>query len=418
MSERNFIIPEFGPFAGMRVVCSGSLVAMPFAATMLADFGAEVIQIERPGVGDTLRGLAPMATVGDKKVSTAWAQNARNKLAMSLELNLKHEEVKEIFYGLIKEADIFMENMVWLEKLGIYDEELLKVNPKLVIVHVSGMGHKEFGGIPSTCNRASYDMIGQAFSGWLYLQGDADKDPSIAKPYTNDYVSAFATLFAALAGYTYAQKTGKGQVVDVAQFEAMAQYMCGTYTTYTMTGKNTERTGNYQPNFQPYNLFRSKDGFLVAIGAFGKGVYNRCIPAMGLDLEYYNFADCSAGPAAVASEKGQELNQKVIEFAASHNAAEIESIMEAARVPCATVNTAKSAYENEHFRSRGDWVKYVDQTTGTEIEAFGIAPKMSETPGQIWRGAPSMGQDTENILKTILGYDEAKIADLKEKNLI
>ncbi|MBQ3374268.1 MAG: CoA transferase [Oscillospiraceae bacterium] len=418
MSERKFIIPEFGPFAGMRVVCSGSLVAMPFAATMLADFGAEVIQIERPGVGDTLRGLAPMATVGDKKVSTAWAQNARNKLAMALELNLKHEEVKEIFYGLIKEADIFMENMVWLEKLGIYDEELLKVNPKLVIVHVSGMGHKEFGGIPSTCNRASYDMIGQAFSGWLYLQGDADKDPSIAKPYTNDYVSAFACLFAALAGYTYAQKTGIGQVVDVAQFEAMAQYMCGVYTTYTMTGKNTERTGNYQPNFQPYNLFKSKDGFLVAIGAFGAGVYNRCIPAMGLDVEYFNFKDCSAGPAAVASEKGQELNQKVIEFAASHNAAEIESIMEAARVPCATVNTAKSAYENEHFRSRGDWVKYEDQTTGAEIEAFGIAPKMSKTPGQIWRGAPSMGQDTEAILKTVLGYDDAKIAELKEKNLI
>ena len=418
MSDRKFIVPEFGPLAGMRVVCSGSLVAMPFAATMLADFGAEVIQIERPGVGDTLRGLAPMATVGDKKVSTAWAQNARNKLAMALELNLKHEEVKEIFYGLIKEADIFMENMVWLDKLGIYDEELLKVNPKLVIVHVSGMGHKEFGGIPSTCNRASYDMIGQAFSGWLYLQGDADKDPSIAKPYTNDYVSAFACLFAALAGYTYAQKTGKGQVVDVAQFEAMAQYMCGVYTTYTMTGKNTERTGNYQPNFQPYNLFKSKDGFLVAIGAFGPGVYNRCIPAMGLDVEYFNFKDCSAGPAAVASPKGQELNQAVIDWAASHTAQEIESIMEGARVPCATVNTAKSAYENEHFRSRGDWIKYEDQTTGTEIEAFGIAPKMSVTPGKVWRGAPSMGQDTENILKTILGYDEAKIADLKEKKLI
>lgn len=86
--------------------------------------------------------------------------------------------------------------------------------------------------------------------------------------------------------------------------------------------------------------------------------------------------------------------------------------------PCATVNTAKSAYENAHFRSRGDWVKYVDQTTDSEIEAFGIAPKMSVTPGQVWRGAPSMGQDTDNILKTILGYDDAKIAELHEKNLI
>ena len=418
MSERKFIIPEYGPFAGMRVVCSGSLVAMPFAATMLADFGAEVIQIERPGVGDTLRGLAPMADVNGTKVSTAWVQNARNKLAMSLELNLKHEEVKEIFYGLIKEADIFMENMVWLDKLGIYDEELLKVNPKLVIVHVSGMGHKEFGGIPSVCNRASYDMIGQAFSGWMDLQGEADQDPAIAKPYTNDYVSAFACLFAALAGYTYAQKTGKGQVVDVAQFEAMAQYMCGTYTTYTMTGTISKRSGNYNPNFQPYNLFKAKDGLLVALGAFGKGVYNRCIPAMGLDLEYFNFKDCSSGPEAVASAKGQELNQAVVDWCLQHDALEIEKIMEGARVPCAVVNNAKTAYENEHFRSRGDWIKYVDQTTNSEAEAFGIAPKMSVTPGQVWRGAPSMGQDTDNILKTILGYDDAKIAELHEKNLI
>lgn len=111
------------------------------------------------------------------------------------------------------------------------------------------MGHKEFGGIPSVCNRASYDMIGQAFSGWLYLQGDADRDPAIAKPYTNDYVSAFATVFAALSGYIYAQKTGKGQVIDVAQFEAMAQYMCGTYTAYTMAGIVGERTGNFNPAF-------------------------------------------------------------------------------------------------------------------------------------------------------------------------
>ena len=418
MSDRNFIIREFGPFAGMRVICSGSLIAMPFAATMLADFGAEVIHIERPGVGDTLRMLAPFAEVNGRKVSTAWAQDARNKLAMSLELNLKFDEVKEIFFGLLKEADVFMENMVWLDKLGIYDEDLLKVNPRLVIVHISGMGHKEFGGVPSICNRASYDMIGQAFSGWLNLQGEPNKDPSISKPYTNDFVSAFAALFGTLAGYTCAQRTGKGQVVDIAQFEAMAQYMCGTYTAYTMTGKVAQRTGNNNPAFQPYNMFRSSDGFLVALGAFGPGVFNRCIPAMGLDVEYFNYKDCSSGPAAVASPKGRELNDTVVAWCASHTAAQIESAMEGARVPCATVNTAKSAFENEHFRSRNDWISYEDQTVGAAVTAFGIAPKLSETPGQVWRGAPALGQDTDAILKTILGYDDAKIAELKAKKLI
>ncbi|MCI6260300.1 CoA transferase [Pyramidobacter sp. SM-530-WT-4B] len=418
MSDRMFIIPEFGPLAGMRIIDSGSLIAMPFAATMLADFGAEVIHIERPGAGDTLRLMAPFATVNGKKVSTAWAQDARNKLSMTLELNLQHEEVKEIFYGLIKEADVFMENMVWLEKLGIYDEELLKVNPKLVIVHVSGLGHKEFGGVPSVCNRASYDMIGQAFSGWLYLQGDPDRDPSVSKPYTNDFVSAFAVLFGTLSAYINVQKTGRGQVVDVAQFEAMAQYMCGTYTSYTMAGKISERSGNASPAFQPYNIFKSKDGFLVALGAFGPGVYKRFIQGAGFDLDYFNYEDCSSGIEAVASPKGRELDRKVNEWCASLTAAEIERKMEEARVPCATLNTAKSAFENEHFKSRNDWIKYEDQTVETEITAFGIAPKMSETPGKVWRGAPKLGQDTENVLKTILGYDDAKISSLREKGLI
>ena len=418
MSDRKFIIPEYGPFAGMRAVCAGTLLAMPFAATMLADFGVEVIQIERPGVGDTQRLLAPFAELNGKTVSAAWAQESRNKLAMTLELNLKHEEVKEIFYGLIREADIFMENMVWMDKLGVYDEELLKVNPKLVIVHVSGLGHKEFGGLPNVCNRASYDMIGQAFSGWLNLQGDPDRPPVIAKPYLNDYVSAFSALFAALSGYIYAQKTGEGQVVDVAQFEAMAKCMSSTYTAYTMLGTVTERTGNASPSFQPYDIFLSRDGFYVALGAFGPGVYNRCIPAMGLDLDYFNYKDCSYDAEALASPKGRELNAAVTAWCVSHDAQEIESIMETARVPCSRVNTAKSAYENGHFRSRGDWIKYEDQTTGAEVEAFGIAPKMSKTPGRVWRGAPSMGQDTENILKTILGYDDAKIAELREKKLI
>lgn len=418
MSERKTIIPEYGPFSGMRVVCSGSLIAMPFCATMLADFGAEVIHIERPGVGDTLRLLGPFAEINGKKVGTPWVQDARNKLSMSLELNLKFPEVKEVFYSLLRESDVFMENMVWLEKLGIRDEELLQVNPKLVIVHVSGLGHEEFGGVPSVCDRASYDMIGQAFSGWLINQGDPDRDPVVAKPYMNDFVSAFAALFGTLAGYTAAQKTGKGQVVDVAQFEAMAQYMCGIYTAYTMTGTISPRSGNAASAFQPYNLFKSKDGYDVALGAFGPGVYNRAIKGFGFDLDYFTWKECSSDAAAVASPKGRELNQKVVEWCAAHTATEIETAMEAVKVPCSRVNSAKDCYENEHFKSRNDWITYQDQTVMGDVTAFGIAPKLSGTPGKVWRGSPALGEDTDAILKTILGYDDAKIAELREKKLI
>ena len=166
MEKNKTLIPEFGPFAGLRVLGTGSLIAMPFAASMLAEFGAQVIQIERPGTGDNFRLFGPVAETEHGRAGTAWIQDARNRLSMTLELNLRDPDTREIFMGLIRQTDIYMENMVWLEKLGIRDAELLEVNPKLVVVHISGFGRPEFGGLPELCNRASYDMIGQAFSGF------------------------------------------------------------------------------------------------------------------------------------------------------------------------------------------------------------------------------------------------------------
>lgn len=418
MSERKSLIPEYGPFAGMRVVDTGSLIAMPFAATLLADFGAEVIHIERPGVGDTLRVLAPFASEGDKTISTSWIQDGRNKLSLSLELNLKHPEVKELFYGLIKEADVFMENMVWLEKLGIRDADLLEINPRLIIAHVSGYGNAAFGGIPEYCDRASYDMIGQAFSGWMGMNGDPDGEPVVAKPWLNDFTSAYATVFGVLAAYINVLKTGKGQVIDVAQFEVQGSYMCDTYTSYTAANMIRTRSGNKSAAFQPYGLFKSKDGYDVAIGAFGPGVYKRSIQALGFDLEYFNYKDCSSGIPAVASEKGRELDAKVIAWCKERSAQEIEDAMAKFKVPCSRVNTAKDCVEHEHFKLRGDFIEYHDQTLDKDVTAFGIVPKLSGTPGKVWRGAPALGQDTSFILKELLNYDDAKITELKEKGLI
>lgn len=418
MPERNFIIPKYGPFAGMRVIDSGSLIAMPYCGTLLADFGAEVIHIERPGVGDAMRGLGPFAVVNGKTVSAAWVQDGRNKLSMSLELNLNHPEVKEVFMDLIREADVFMENMVWLEKLGLRDKDLLKANPRLVIAHISGYGTPAFGGLPEYCCRASYDMIGQAFSGWMSLNGEAGNDPIAAKPYLNDYVSAMAAVFGILAAYINVLKTGKGQVVDIAQFEAQAMYMCDTYTSYTLSQNIRGRSGSKADAFQPYGLFKSKDGFDVALGAFGPGVYQRAIQAMGLDLEYFNYEACSSGKEAVSSPRGRELDGKIIEWCAAHTAQEIENVMAAKKVPCSRVNTAKECVEHPHFQSRGDWITYQDQTTGAKVKAFGVVPKLSETPGHVWRGAPALGQDTEAILRRLLNYDDAKIAVLRKKGYI
>lgn len=412
------LIPEFGPLKGMRVITAGSLIAMPFAATLLADFGAEVIMIERPGVGDTMRVLAPFSKEGDKQVSTSWVQGSSNKLSLSLELNLKHPEVKELFYGLIREADVFMESMVWLEKLGIRDSDLLEVNPGLIIAHASGYGTPAFGGIPEYCDRASYDMIGQAFSGWMSMNGNAGEEPMVAKPWLNDFTSAYSMVFGILSAYIEKQRTGKGQSIDIAQFEVQGTYMSDVYATYTMENMVRTRGGNKAAAFQPYGLFKSSDGYDVALGAFGPGVYKRAVMAFGFDLERYNYKDVSSSAAAVSSEIGQEFDEKVAAWCAERTALEIETAMAAQKVPCSRVNTAKDCLEHEHFKLRGDFVQYVDQTVQKEVTAFGIVPKMSETPGNVWRGAPYLGQDTDNVLQSILGYDEAKLAELREKKLI
>ena len=183
MSERKFISPRFGPFEGMRVVGAGSLIAMPFAASMLAEFGAEVIQIERPRVGDTYRSFGPLARGRDgQTIGAAWAQEARNRLSMTLELGPGRADSHELLLELIRRSDIFIENMVWTEKLGIRDAELLEANPALVIVHISGYGHREFGGVPEICDQASYDMIGQAFSGYALFNGWPARRSSCPRP--------------------------------------------------------------------------------------------------------------------------------------------------------------------------------------------------------------------------------------------
>lgn len=261
-------------------------------------------------------------------------------------------------------------------------------------------------------------MIGQAFSGWMGLNGEKDGDPVVGKPWLNDFTSAYAAVFGVLAAYINVLKTGKGQVVDIAQFEVQASYCCDLYTSYTMAGRENTRSGNKSAAFQPYGLFKSKDGYDVAIGAFGPGVYKRAIQALGFDLDYFNYKDCSSGLEAVASEKGRELDAKVIDWCAAHTAQEIEDAMAKFKVPCSRVMGPKDCLENPHYQSRGDFIEYRDQTLDKDITAFGIVPKLSGTPGKVWRGAPRLGQDTDDILKGILGYDDAKIADLREKKLI
>lgn len=418
MSERNFLIPCYGPLAGMRVLGSGSLIAMPTAITLLADFGAEVIQIERPGNGDTYRVFPPVAKTDRGISGSSWVQDARNRLSMTLELDLKDPDIKDIFFRLIRESDVYIENMVWLEKLGIKDQDLLHANPRLVIVHISGFGHQEFGGVPEICEQASYDMIGQAFSGFVLYNGYPDRPPLVVKPSLNDYFTAMFAVFGVLMAYMYAKDTGRGQVVDVAQFEAQARLMRDAFTIHDMGLGEVQRVGSRAVGFQPWDLFVSKDGKYVAIGSVGPAVFNRFLDAVGFDKDRYSYEKVSIDRKAVESPAGQEFAAKIRSWCAEHSAEEIESAMRRCRVPCSAVNDAEACMSHPHFIQREDFVSCEDQTTGLNVTTFGIVPKFSETPGKIWRGAPALGQDTDRILKELLGYSEEQVTSFREKGII
>lgn len=427
------LVPAYGGLTGMRVLMTGSVVAAPFAASILAEHGAEVIHVERPRIGDAFRGQAPVITngnggdtpfmlagpevPGDKKVSTAWIQEGRNKLSLTLELNLNIPESRDIFLTLIKNCDVWLENMVWIEKLGITEELLFEVNPKLIIGHISGFGRPQFGGVPEECNRPSYDAIGQAEGGWMHLNGYPDRPPSLGAMFINDYVAAMFCVSGIMIAYVNAQKTGKGQAVDVSQAECMSKCLGDTFVNYHTLGLVKGRAGNKIPIFQPANLFKTKDGYLF-IGAFGANVYNRALKAMDIDTEKYHYDKAGGTRDAVNSELGLEVNSLIEQWMAARTSEEASSHLKKMKVPCGIPRTAEELSNSEHYQKRGNWIQYQDETLGKTVTAFGFAPKMSRTKQQVWRGGPRLGQDTDAILSRIVGYSESEIAALKGKGII
>lgn len=413
------LAPAFGPLTGMRVLVNGTIVAAPFASTLLGEFGAEVIQIERPNIGDPYRGQSPQVVRGDKSISAAWIQAGRNRLSFTLNTNMKYPESKEIFLSLIKNCDVWIESMVWIEKLGITEEMLFEVNPKLIIVHISGFGRPQFGGNPEICDRPSYDPIGQAEGGYMFLNGFPEpRPPQYAASFINDYVAALFAVNGILTAYINAQRTGKGQVVEIAQVEAMARILDDAFSCWMNAGVLKQRFGNKIPIFQPANMYKAKDGRYVYIGAYGPDVYGRALQAFGIDINEFPFEKAGNSREAVSSELGQELERRMTEWMEARTAQEIQDHMCKFRVPLGIAKTIQDIYEDPHWHQRKAFIEYEDQTIGDKVKAFGFVPKLSETPGQVWRGAPALGQDTEVILNKLLGYSEEKIADLKGRGII
>jgi crotonobetainyl-CoA:carnitine CoA-transferase CaiB-like acyl-CoA transferase len=306
-------------------------------------------------------------------------------------------------------ADIWMESSKpgTYDEWGLDDESVLKVNPRLVIAHVSGYGQT---GHPDYFGRASYDMVGQAFGGMMYQTGFPDPEPPTrAAPWTADYITALFALWSSLAAYIHAQKTGRGQSVDLSQFECVHHTLGGTMIEYFSRGAVRERSGNRATAFQPYDTFQASDGWVVVVAA--GGVFERLLSVIGLDPTDPKWKTAFGD---IESIPGIEFDAILRGWIAERTVKEIVETLNRAKVACCPIMTSRDMAEDPHYQAREVHMEWEDEQVG-RVKGIAPLPKFSLTPGKIWRGSVPVGHDNELVFGKIAGLSPAEIAALGEK---
>jgi crotonobetainyl-CoA:carnitine CoA-transferase CaiB-like acyl-CoA transferase len=388
------------PLEGVRVIELGTLIAGPYAASLLAQFGAEVIKIESPDGGDPLRSWRKL----HDGTSLWWYSQSRNK--KSVTLNLKDERARAIVRELASSADILIENFRpgTLEKWGLGWDALSRINPSLIMVRVSG-----YGQTGPYKDRPGFAAIAESMGGLRYVAGYPDRPPvRVGVSIGDTLASLYGVIGALLALYHHKANGGKGQFIDVALYEAVFGVMESLIPEYSGFGHVRERTGASLPGIVPSNTYSCRDGKYAIVAGNADGIYKRLMHAIGR-------ADLADDPR-LAHNEGRAQHTEVIdgaigEWAGRHDLDDVLATLAAADVPSGRIYTAADIHEDPHYRAR-DMVQRFALPDGTPIDFPGIVPKLSETPGGTdWLG-PALGEHTAEVLAS-LGIDEDKLADLR-----
>jgi formyl-CoA transferase len=395
-----------GPLAGLRVIEMGTLLAGPFCGQLLGDFGAEIIKVEAPGVGD------PMRQWGQEKAhgqSLWWPVIARNK--KSITVNLRVEKGQQIIRDLVAQSDMLLENFRpgTLERWNLGYDELAKINAALIMIRVSGQG--QTGPYSS---RAGFGSIGEAMGGLRYVCGDPSVPPSRMGISIGDSLAATFATIGALAALHHRDKTGEGQVVDSAIYEAVLSMMESLITEYDKTGYIRERTGAILPNVAPSNVYPTSDGGMLVIAANQDSVFGRLASAMQReDLA----TDERYSTHAARGKHQQELDEIVAEWTAGFAADELTKTLETAGVPAGPIYRAPEMLEDAHFKAREAIVRIMHPKFG-ELAMQNVAPKLSRTPGSVRTPDPALGQHNEEIFQGLLNLDKNTIEKLQTDGVI
>lgn len=403
MLDRN-ALDGGGPLKGCRVLELGSTAAGPFCARLLADFGAEVIKVEAPD-GDPVRELGE--TVDGKSLYAA--SIFRNKKILALDL--RRPEGQLLLRKLIPNFDIVIENFRpgTLEKWKLGYADLAKLRPDIILTRISG-----FGQTGPYKARPGYGVIGEAMSGLREMIGDPDRDPSrVAIPLT-DYITALYAAFGTLMAMYARCRTGVGQCVDAALYEAAFSFMEAAVPAYEKTGKLATRAGSRLPNSAPNNLYPTKDGRPIHITALADAVYRRLTGAMGRPelASDPRFADQNTRAANY-----QLIDDEVSLWTRAHTLVELETLLEAADVPASRIFTMADIFNHELYSSRDMLVRVPDDTLGT-VTLAGVVPKLSSTPGRINWAGHDLGQDSRSVLAAELGLSDDEIDQLMADGVV
>jgi crotonobetainyl-CoA:carnitine CoA-transferase CaiB-like acyl-CoA transferase len=387
-----------GPLRGHRVVELCSTIAGPVCARLLADFGADVIKIESRE-GDAGRNFGAQVD----GVSLYGTSLYRNK--KSIVLDLKSTAGRDIALQLLDKADILVENFRpgVLDRLGLGEEVLRSRNPRLVTVRISGYGHTG-----PYRDRPGYGAICEAVAGVRHLTGDPDRPPARCSLPTTDYLTAVYAAFGAMMALYERSQSGLGQMIDAALYESAFSQMEESVTSYELTGVVPIRQGSRLMNTAPNNLYPTNDGQWVLIAANNDAIFRRLAkaaehPEWTTDARY-------AGQLARGT-RVDEVDGLVTEWTLQHSADEVQRLLNQAEVPVARINTIADIFEDQHYRAR-DMLLQIPHPTLGRVTMAGVVPKMSRTPGGVFKAGSGIGDDTREVLTQELGLSDGEVDQL------
>jgi formyl-CoA transferase len=393
-----------GPLEGLKVLELGQLIAGPFASKTLADFGADVIKVEPPGGGDPLRHWRLLKD----GTSVWWQVQSRNK--RSVALDLKKPEAQEIVRKLAAECDVLIENFRpgALENWGLGPDRLLEVNPRLVVLRISG-----YGQTGPYRDRPGFGVVAEAMGGLRHLTGEPGRVPVRVGVSIGDTLASLHGVIGVLLALNERHRSGRGQVIDVALYEAVFNCMESLVPEYSAFGAVRGPAGSAMPGIAPTNAYQCADGGYAIVAGNGDSIFKRLMGVIGRpDLA----DDPELANNAGRVKRVEEIDAAIGAWTAQRGVADVLAALDAASVPAGRIYTVADIAADPHYRERG-MLQEVKMDDGEPLMVPGVVPKLSLTPGAMRRKAPQLGEHTEEVLREI-GLTESQIGQLRARGVI